>query len=466
MNTENKNMRLYEFNDSRLKKRIKGAIDKLDDSRPEDEKILQYLKSNLFVGNIQTALDTSSLKTKVRPAAYDWFVSTLETLKVPLEDKIHLLKLLENPANLIPAATYQSNSKTNLLSKIGAKIRANSAYQAIIGPLWKFKIGGPTGMGPGELALIIFSEDAQESRGKKGGDFTTGGWAVELKSGGVIPPGDSGKKVVDGLNNNLWAIAKKEGFYSNLTISTLNPSMEGGWFPEFFKFYSEIKGDKPAKALFYDYIKKVYDPITSKFANSVYDNLGKPGTNRMFAPMIFNMYKASHEWNSIVLTPGDENSEALIAVDAEGIPTDAKIRLVLRQEGNTYAVADGSMFIGKAAVEKVSKAGAKKVTKSKTKTNVVNPAQQELPIDNVDATQDIEHKQSLIQAEKDLAIKLQDPVNPIKQVWDTVDTDVKSDAHDDILSAISAGKSDQEVAQVLKDYVYEHSLKRMKQLID
>jgi len=371
-------MKILEVVDSKLKNRIKNAIDNLDDSNPDDQKLLHYLKSNLFSGNIPKALANSGLSKKVRYEAFNWWANLLENTKVPLEDKIYLIKLMSNPENLIPASAYHQNERGSLLTKLSPKITNNSAFKATIGPTWSFKIGGPTGMGPGELALILFSQNAKESSGKKGGDFEVDGWVVELKSGGAVPPGSSGKKVVDALNDNLEALSKKAGFYDQLDMSVLNPSFDGGWLPQFFQLYTQSAGLQRSHQLFTKYLKTIYEPIDQGLIDTMWSQLGQPGTNRLLIPLIFNMYKASHGWDALLFADKG-NFNSMVVVDANGFPPDMKFKLVLRQKGNTYAVADGSFIVGKGETAtktaKVPKPKTPKATKPPKAAPAPTPAQ-------------------------------------------------------------------------------------------
>ena len=62
---ESKTMRLFEIDDSRLKRRIKNAIDKLDDSDPANQSLLNDLKGLLFRHHIPSNLEKTGLKQRI-----------------------------------------------------------------------------------------------------------------------------------------------------------------------------------------------------------------------------------------------------------------------------------------------------------------------------------------------------------------------------------------------------------------
>jgi hypothetical protein len=248
-------MNMFEIASNQLKKRVLRAIDNIDDDEVL-KNILQQMKGSIFQGNLKKALADSGIKERFSSGhqkAYDWFAKELEHIKVPLEDKIHLLALLKDETNLIPSTVFTtSGSRGKLFDNLSPRIKNNSAFKLLKDPLMNFGIAGPTGMGPGEAALIILTQGAKESEGKKGGDFVIGDWKVEVKMGGAVPPGDSGQKVGDQEIKKLLDIAEKNGIsHEDIGYKKgfLSPSFERGWLPKFFQQYAGIKGDADSRML-------------------------------------------------------------------------------------------------------------------------------------------------------------------------------------------------------------------------
>lgn len=465
-------MRIFEI-DSRIKARIKKAIDKLDDSNPEDMKMLDYLKNNLFTKNLHSTLDTSDLHARVRGPAYEWFVSKLETLKVPLEHKVHLLKLMADPSNLIPASTFQNNLSGNILSYLGSRIKNNLAFKELVEPAWRFKIGGQGGMGPGEMFLILFSENGKEGSTKKGGDLEVGGgWTVELKNGGVIPPGDTGKRIVDSLNKNLLDIARTEGFFNQLNLKS-GPNFDGGWIPEFFKTYASIKGDAASKAEFSKYLNSLYEGIPPALVAQAYDNLGNPGTAKIIAPYIFEMYQKSHGWNSICLVDNDFKFINLVSFNT--LPPEVKVTIKLKRGkgdvddiqagGDTNAVADGYALVGmgKAQVEKAAPTAKIKAPKdAEKKQKTLNP---ELFSEPATAPAPAPKPAATVPSPARFKDTMKDPNNPITMALRSVSPKQKTWATERIQDMMNAGSSDEEIAAEISNDMYQESLTRLKTLI-
>lgn len=336
--------------ESKLKSRVKRAIDKLDDSDVEQIQTLNHVKNVIYDSVLQKTFNESNIKSRCRPVAYEWFKAALERIGVPLEDKVYLVKLMGDERYLIPEETYQKNTNGNLLNHLNNKIRTNSAFKELASPLWKYKIGGQGGMGPGELFMSLFSKNAKEGEGKKGGDVTVGSWKMELKQGGVVPPGDTKNTgLVDKLNKNLLDIAKKENFLDRLDVKSSagkdNPnSLSSGWIPQFFKTYTELHDESSSKKILTKYLTDLYGSSARTYVESTFDNLGKPGVERVLAPMILDMYKNSHGWDSICFV--DENFKFINLVTFENIPKDLNFSLKLKRGGDTNAVADGYMVVG------------------------------------------------------------------------------------------------------------------------
>jgi hypothetical protein len=290
--------------------------------------------------------------------------------------------------------------------------------------LWKYKIGGQGGMGPGELFMSLFSKNGKEGEGKKGGDVTVGSWKIELKQGGVVPPGDTKNTgLVDKLNKNLLDIAKKENFSDRLDLKSSagkdNPNnLSSGWIPQFFKTYTELHDESSSKKILTKYLTDLYGSSARAYADLTFDNLGKPGAERVLAPMILDMYKDSHEWDSICFV--DENFKFINLVTFENIPNDLKFSLKLKRGGDTNAVADGYMVVGfnndkKQSSTKNNKKIDNKSTIQTSKKNDGDVKNKNIPSDNKKIQPPVPEKTAKQQAKDQVRdSKINDMINLIK----------------------------------------------------
>jgi len=253
-------------------------------------------------------------------------------------------------------------------------------------------------------------------------------------------------------------------------LSTLTPNFDRGWLPQFFEMYAMSAGEEKAKKIFSHYLSSIYDGIPNDLINAMYENLGNPGTDRMLVPFIFNMYKESHGWDSLIFV-NKGSYDALTVVEPSGFPANTKFTLVLRQEGNTYAVADGSFIVGKSTIKepkppKEPKAkkepGAKKTPK---KQQPLDPDLFSEPEPKVDPRAEQENQEN--EARGKMQEKLRDLNNPITPVYNQLQRDpmARKEIDDIIIDDILKGMSDQEIAAELNDIYVKESLQRFKRLI-
>jgi hypothetical protein len=341
-------MRIYEFDNSKLKTRVKNAIDKLDDSDPRQQRVLVHVKNTIFDSVLQSVLASSGLQAKIGNQPFDWFKNILEVSKVPLEDKVHFVKLLSDPSNLMTDGVLKQNSEGSVLSFLSSKITSNNAFKATSEQIWNYKIGGQGGMGPAELFFIMFARDARKVSSKEGGDVAIGDWKVELKREGSVSPGSSSHRVVDRLNKDLLDVAVKEGFidevFPGYSGGIPPTSLNGGWLPAFFDAYAKLHGKSASKSKFAEYLGLLYGDESSAYVDRVFDELGSPTAERALAPMILSMYKKNHAWDSICFV--GEGFRMVNLVTFDNLPPSMTTSIKLKRGGDTQAVADGYMNVG------------------------------------------------------------------------------------------------------------------------
>lgn len=474
-------MRIFEITNPKLKSKIMRAIDNLSDDDPLVPSILQHVKGTLYQGNLEKFLEESGIKERLGDnKAYAFFKTSLANLQASLEEKINLLVLMKNPANLMKKTIFMSNTSGNILDQtdgIGEKIKNNKVFQALAGPIWQFTIGGQGGMGPGELFLALFSGGSLQpnKRGKdaEGGDVNVDGLVIEIKSGGVVSPKKGKHVVVDRLNDNLKTKAKQLELgkkYPDFEIlmskkgKGSGTNFEGGWLPLFFQLYANEVGETAALELFTHYLKTLYPPIPDDVIHQMFKKLGN-GATELLAPVIFKMCQADYKWHSIFVAGPNLDFCNLIDFD-QALPPGLNYKISLKRGQDSNATADGYMVVsyGEPVPASDGNEDNEVVTVSvKKSTSAKNKREAEANQRKADAIKRKENAATLIDADNQFLEKLKDPSNPLTQSWRKYTGD-KVAAKDEVLNLIAAGKSDQELAQDLENTIYEHEIRRMKQL--
>jgi hypothetical protein len=480
-------MNMFEIATPKLKKRVLKALDNIEDDAVL-KKILHQMKGDIFGGNLKKALENSGIKDKFTSGhqkAYQWLSREIEHTEAPLEDKVHLVKLLADQSNLIKPEVFTSpTTGRSILDSLSPKIKNNKVFKDIIGPLIMFGMAGPTGMGPGEAAMIVLTAGAKENTDKKGGDFSIGDWKVEIKMGGAVPPGDSGQKVGDQEIKKLLDIAEKHGISEEeigYKRGALNPSFERGWLPALFQAYAGKEGEDKSRELLGKYLKVIYPPIDDGLVSTVYAGLGQPGNNKVLMPLIYNMYKKSHMWDSMCFIDKD-TLEYANTLEASDIPETAGVSYKLRQGGDTYAVASGAFMLYLKPDPNAEEGGdvpniELNPPKKKNKKTKVDPRQQDL-FDPVGLQKKADKVKQDLSIEQQRAEILKDPSNPITQAYSNIINSLPKDLDpaertaelDLFLSTIGDGLINgldpKAIAKTLMDQnIYESQLRRLKQLI-
>jgi hypothetical protein len=513
---KSKTMRLFEIVDpeiSKLKSKIMRAMDKLDFSNPENEKLLYDLKTVLNRSNISSALSSSGMKDRIsnyqqkmlksgKPsqskdeqvkkqkaeALWRWFEKELRGLEgIPDQDRINFMVHLKQGHGIDPKI-FKEPGNGNILDKINPKLRKTETFQAIKEIMWEKKKAGQGGMGPGELFIIALTSGAKKGGGANDPDIVIDGtYKIELKLGGIVPPGKGGSNnIIDRLNIDLINNATKDGIIGNLgkigyvdstasgkkTKAPGGVSVENGWFPELFKQYKQIDPQK-AETLFNNYFNNLYSgKISKETIKSLYKKLGTPGAGRTLAPEVFREYQKDKDFDSLCVVDNNFNYVTMTKeqIKSKGfeVPSEVGLTLKLIKGGDTNAVKDGHYVIA------IGKDPIVPDTEPESLDDLdINPEVEQPKKPSKKSTQkdlftepedDLAQKQELASADDQFVQKLQDPNNPLTQAWRNYTGD-RVAAKDELLSLIMAGKSDQELAQDLESTVYESELRRMRQLI-
>ena len=449
-------MLIYEI-DAKLKHKIKSAIDKID-----DDAVLNHVKSTVYDAVLQDTLKSSPIEEKIGAIPYVWFKHRLEASKTPLESKVHFVKLLSEPKNLLNGHLFHKNVQGNIVDHLSPKFKNNETFQDMALPIWRYKIGGQGGMGPAEMFFILFSDDATKVNSKEGGDVKFGEWKVELKKEGSVSPGSSNHRVVDSLNAHLIEIAKKEGIWDEIvpegTQGTPPVGLNGGWFPDFFKAYAHKFSKHKSKELFGDYLRKLYGDGTEHYLDRVYNALGTPNGERELGPMIIKKYQEIHKWDSICFV--DDGFKFVNMSSFEHMPELLTTSIKLKRGGDTQAVADGYMNVG-IAKEKKGGRGKKVSTPTtapkskKGNTTLDTQFPDELANANTDTVDDMP---------VDINMELDNPDSPISKVIATLPPEQVQSAQDMAQQLLDNGETPEEIAKKISSPVTEE-INRLRHLV-
>jgi len=486
----NKPMRIFEITNPKLKSQIMRAIDNMPDDAPEVDNILQYIKGTLHQDNLDKFLEQSDIKYRITDArAYNFFKTSLENLKLPLEQKINMLVLMKDRKNLISKDVFISNNEGSMLEDnggIGEKLKNNKVFQALSSPIWSFTIGGQGGMGPGELFLALFSGGSLQANKKgkdaQGGDVNIDGWAVEVKSGGVVSTHKGKYVIVDSLNSELKSLASQAGLtekYPKFAI-LLNSrkkgsgtSFESGWLPLFFKLYTDERGEAESLNVFSQYMKRLYEGISQDIIADMFENLGSSKATALLAPYIFNECQKAYKWNSVFVA--GPNLSYCNLVTFEELPSGLRYTVKLKRGQDSNATADGYMVVSygeEAPTGDQDNQINLSLDDIKDNTRQLKKGTERYPKKDINArnkeepTRNIKAERNRLEAEIDdqFLQKLQDPDNPFTQAWRKYRGD-KVAAKEEMLTLIKAGKTDKELAQDLENNIYETEILRIKKLI-
>ena len=506
-------MRIFEIDNPKRKRRVLKAISKMDPSNPEYDEIMNYLHNVVLGHHIPKELEKSGIKSRISSyepkltkkgkisqsktekakeakaqAMWDWFEKEITDLRGPsTEDKVMFSKLIQQGKDINPEI-FKKSGQGNLVSLIKPELQKNKTFQAMKQIMWDEKKAGQGGMGPGELFIIAFTSGARKGSDTNEPDIKIGDWKVELKLGGIVPPGGGGSNnIVDKLNVNLIKQAEQDGIYVKYKNVKSKPvpggvSVEKGWFPELFKQYQTIDKAK-AKVLFDEYFDKLYDSrIDKKTIDKLYNNLGTPGAARLLAPEIFRMYQGAKGFDSICIVDKDFNYVNITAKDMEDpgfkIPDKVGLQLKMVKGGDTNAVLDGHYIvaIGKVPEEEEGSGEDAEIempTDDEDSIDLPNQdtagkdpkTQTQPPQPKVDPRTEQENQEN--EARGKMQEKLRDLNNPITPVYNQLQRDpmARKEIDDIIIDDILKGMSDQEIAAELNDIYVKESLQRFKRLI-
>ena len=363
-----------------IKTQIKALLDKVEDDRE-----LELVKNALMKKYLKQKMDEFKKFSWYEGGARTLVDNLIYTSKADVTAKFSFVDAMLDPKAKFTGEVFTTPGYRSLLRLLPGRIRTNPMFREILPHILRFNEGAASGVGKGELFLLMFGADSQKpsSRGAGAkGDVIIDGWSVEVKdSGGEIHAGKEGgmakaSQVFD-FNRRLLKDAEKEGFktsWKNSKGQTIKAdpeqfrffkakgskaSTEGGdWFWRYLT--NDIPGGTNdlnptfAKKFISDYMQQVYINMNRKDAvkigNAVYKALGNQAKfeeviGKYIASYVFNSYKAVEKFDSLVVLNMKRGVFANI-VDGDNIPRQVSFKApAISKGGSTYAVPAGAMGI-------------------------------------------------------------------------------------------------------------------------
>ena len=363
-----------------LKTQIKALLDKVEDDRElelvKNALMKKYLKQKMakfenfswYEGGAKTLVDNLIYTSKADVTAKFAFVDALLDEKAKFTGEV-----------------FTTPGYRSLLRLVPGRIRTNPMFREMLPHILKFSEQAASGVGKGELFLLMFGADSQKpsSRGAGAkGDVIIDGWSIEVKdSGGMIHAGKEGglqkaNQVFD-FNRRLLKDAVKDGFpgtWKNSKGQTIKADPEqfrfykakgsskvtegGDWFWRYLT--NDLPGAKwqlrtpEARKIVVDYMQKVYanmDKATAtRIGNAVFKALGnesmfKEIITKHLQSFVFNSYKEAEKFDSLVVLDIRKGVFANI-VEGDKIPRQVHFKSPKISAGkSTYAVPAGAMGI-------------------------------------------------------------------------------------------------------------------------
>ena len=286
--------------------------------------------------------------------------------------------MLKSEDHKFDKSTFTVKGAGDLDDLIDARIKSGSfGYANFRDKVLKFNEQAASGVGKGELFLLIFGKNSQKPSSRGGeakGDVIIDGHHIEVKdSGGMFHAGKeeglAKASEVFAFNEKMIAWSAKNG-YSTKTVDgveadgkyfrfmkpkTSRPNTAGGdWFWQYL--IGETKGKKlpkqKAEEFLAKYLAKVYINLdlreAQRMAGKLFPALGDEKkivdvSDKVFTPFVFNSYKEVEKFDSLVVM---KKSKYANIVDGYDIPPSVKTGTPTISKGkSTYAVPAGAIGI-------------------------------------------------------------------------------------------------------------------------
>ena len=176
-----------------LKSQIRALLAKV-----EDDSELELVK-NALMKKIPQKRRWMSLKQ------FSWYEGGAKTLvdnliytaKAPVTAKFAFVEALLDEKAKFTGEVFTQPGYRSLHRLVSGRIRTNPMYKEIVPHIMRFSQQAASGVGKGELFLLMFGANSQKpsSRGAGAkGDVIIDGWSIEVKdSGGMIHAGKEGR---------------------------------------------------------------------------------------------------------------------------------------------------------------------------------------------------------------------------------------------------------------------------------
>ncbi len=361
-----------------LKAQIRVLLDKV-----EDDAELEMVKNSLMKKYLKAKMNVFHRFSWYEGPAKELVKRAIFNSTADADSKFAFVEGLLDDKMKFKSSVFKRPGYKSLHDLVPAKLRNNKVYKEIVPDIMRFSQQAASGVGKGELFLLMFglNTDKPSSKGAGAkGDVILDGWSVEVKdSGGMIHAGKE-----DGLakassvfqfNRELVKTAEKEGFktsWKNSKGKTVKADPEqfrfypsgqsategGDWFWRFVT--NDIPGGTNdynptrAKQDVVDYMQQVYIGMNrkdaTKIGNAVFKAIGNKQKfeaviEKYIQSWVFDAYKKAEKFDSLVVL--DMNNGMFVnIVDGDNIPNQVNFKAPQISKGkSTYAVPAGAMKI-------------------------------------------------------------------------------------------------------------------------
>ncbi len=349
-----------------------------------DEEQLQAAKNALTKGLVEKELEALEQYSWYEGGAKTLVRNGIMTSKVDTTSKISFIKSLQDDKLKFPSKVFERPIFQHLVSLVPRKVRSNPMYKELAPTIFKFSEQSASGVGKGELFLLMFGLNSQKptSRGAGAkGDVIIDGWSIEVKdSGGNIHAGKeeglAKASEVYTFNYELLKDAVKDGFpdswkqdgktiKANPAQFRLVPStkkdprtMGGDWFWRYLS--NDIPDAKwqlktpEARKMLIDYLQRVYYTMDRKDATflgtKMFPAIGDRTKmqlvmDKYLAAWVFDSYKKVEKFDSLMILNMKSGFFGNV-VDGDRRPKQVKFGIPQIAKGkSTYAVPSGAIKI-------------------------------------------------------------------------------------------------------------------------
>lgn len=353
-----------------IRDQIKVLVDKMDD------KELVPLKTSLMKSLLDEKIDELKNTSWYEGNAADLVKQLILNDKSDVTAKMAFIAMLKNEKYKFDKSAFTQKGAGDLDDLVDTRIKSGEFdYPTFRDKVLKFNEQAASGVGKGELFLLIFGKNSQKPSSRGGGakgDVIIDGHHIEVKdSGGMFHAGKeeglAKASEVFAFNEKMIQWAKKNGYSTNTSDGVqadakyfrFSPvgrkqTRGGDWFHEYLTGKTEGKKlpKQQAETFLAKYLAKVYIQLdmneAKRMAAKLFPALGdvkliEKVSKEVFTPFVFNSYRDVEQFDSLIVLKGSKYANIIDGYDMPpsvrtGTPTISKGK-------STYAVPAGAIGI-------------------------------------------------------------------------------------------------------------------------